>query len=334
MISLIVILLVVLVVIALIASCAKIVPEANVYVVERLGKYNKSLNAGLHFIIPVIDRVARKVSIKEQVADFPPQAVITKDNVTMEIDSVVYFKVFDPRSATYGITDAILGLENLCATTLRNICGDMTLDECLTSREKINAQMVKVVDEATDAWGLRVSRVEVRSLQPQSETIRRAMEKQMTAEREKRQTILEAEGHKQAVITRKEGDKQAVILDAEAKKEAQIAAAEAEARSIELVYEAQARGLQMLLDTVGKDGMMMLKQLESLEKVADGNATKLIVPTELTASASGFVNAATLLKSGFEADAVKPKKATLAKEDPCCDEDQRHEVDDIDTLNA
>lgn len=269
----------------------RIVPESYAYVVERLGRYNKVLNPGLHFIIPFIDNVRRRVLLKEQVADFAPQPVITKDNVTMQIDSVVYFKVSEPRLYTYGVENPIMAMENLTATTLRNIIGDLTLDETLTSRDRINSQMLAIIDEATDAWGVKVNRVELKNIQPPT-AIREAMEKQMKAEREKRAAILTAEGEKQSMILQAEGTKESAVLNAEAKKQATILAAEAEkekeikeaqgkAEAIRQIHEATAAGLKALKEAGADEKVLRLKSLETMEKVADGQATKIIVPSDL-----------------------------------------------------
>lgn len=269
----------------------RIVPESYAYVVERLGRYHTVLHAGLNVIIPFIDNVRRRVLLKEQVADFAPQPVITKDNVTMQIDSVVYFKVSEPRLYTYGVENPIMAMENLTATTLRNIIGDLTLDETLTSRDRINSQMLAIIDEATDAWGVKVNRVELKNIQPPT-AIREAMEKQMKAEREKRAAILTAEGEKQSMILQAEGTKESAVLNAEAKKQATILAAEAEkekeikeaegqAEAIRKIHEARAAGLKALKDAGADESVLRLKSLETMEKVADGQATKIIVPSDL-----------------------------------------------------
>ncbi|MBQ3419105.1 MAG: SPFH/Band 7/PHB domain protein [Erysipelotrichaceae bacterium] len=269
----------------------RIVPESYAFVVERLGKYYTVLNPGLHFIVPILDKVRRRVLLKEQVADFAPQPVITKDNVTMQIDSVVYFKVSEPRLYTYGVENPIMAMENLTATTLRNIIGDLTLDETLTSRDRINSQMLAIIDEATDAWGIRVNRVELKNIQPPT-AIRDAMEKQMKAEREKRAAILTAEGEKQSMILKAEGTKESAVLNAEAKKQATILAAEAEkekevkeaegkAEAIRLVHVAKAEGLKALKEAGANDEVIKLKSLETMEKVADGQSTKIIIPSDL-----------------------------------------------------
>jgi len=294
----------VLILLVLIGLGVRIVPESHAYIIERLGKYSTSLYAGLHVIIPFIDNVRRKVLLKEQVADFAPQPVITKDNVTMQIDSVVYFKVQDPRLYTYGVENPIMAMENLTATTLRNIIGDLTLDETLTSRDRINSQMLAIIDEATDAWGIRVNRVELKNIQPPA-AIREAMEKQMKAEREKRAAILQAEGEKQAVILQAEGNKESAVLNAEAKKQATILAAEAQkekeireaegqAEAIRKIHEATAEGLRALKEAGADETVLRLKSMEAMEEVARGQATKIIIPSDLQ-NVVGLVSA---LKEG------------------------------------
>ncbi len=271
------------VIIAVIAFNIRIVPQQMVYVVERLGKYQASWEAGLHIKVPVIDRVVRKISLKEQVLDFPPQPVITKDNVTMRIDSVVFAKVFDPKLYTYGVEDPIFGLQNLSATTLRNIIGDMELDQTLTSRDSINGKLQSILDEATDPWGLKVTRVELKNITPPKE-IEDVMTTQMRAERERRQTVLEAQAHQESVVSRAEGDKRAKILAAEAERESQIALAEGRAKSIELVYKAEAEGLRMLDEVCPTERVLKLKGLEALKDVANGKATKIYMPTDIAGS--------------------------------------------------
>lgn len=260
----------------------KIVPQTYVYVIERLGKYHKQCGAGINIIIPVIDRVANKVCLKEQVLDFRPQAVITKDNVAVHIDTVVFMKVTDPKAFTYGVVSPIQGIENLSATTLRNIVGSLEFDETLTSRDNINAEMSHNIDAATDPWGIKVIRVEVKNIQPPADILD-IMQKQMTAEREKRQAILEAEGYRQASIAHAEGDKAAKILAAEAERDAQIALAQGQAESIRLVYEAEAEGLKKLNGVNVSDDILKLKSIEAMKDIADGNATKIFFPTDITA---------------------------------------------------
>lgn len=261
----------------------RVVPQTQVYVIERLGKYKCQWQAGLHVKAPFIDRIARKVSLKEQVLDFPPQPVITKDNVTMQIDSIVFMRVQDPKLFTYGVENPIEGVGALTATTLRNLVGNMTLDDTLTSRDDINNQMSSILDEATDPWGIKVTRVELKNIIPPAE-IEEVMTKQMRAEREKRQALLEAEAHQQSVTMRAEGDKRAAILDAEADRESEIARAQGKAESIRLVYEAEAEGIRKLADAGMTREVLALKQLDALKAVADGNATKIFMPTDLADS--------------------------------------------------
>ena len=282
----------------LVFSCANIVPQQHAYVIERLGKYRTTWNAGLHFKIPVIDRIARKALLKEQVADFAPQPVITKDNVTMRIDSVVYFKVMNPHDYAYGVENPIMAMENLTATTLRNIIGDMELDATLTSRENINEKMLQTIDYATDPWGIKVTRVELKNIEPPA-AIREAMEKQMKAERERREMETRAEGEKKANITVAEGKKQSAILEAEAekqsailraeaKKEATIREAEGQAEAIRAVQMANAEGIKYIREAGADEAVITLKSLEAFAKAADGKATKIIIPSEIQ-SIAGLV---------------------------------------------
>lgn len=274
------ILFLVLVIILIIILNVRIVPQANAFVVERLGAYHATWQVGLHIKMPFIDKIARKVSLKERVVDFPPQPVITKDNVTIEIDTVVYFQITDPKLYTYGVERPMSAIENLTATTLRNIIGELELDGTLTSREHINSKIRVVLDEATDAWGIKINRVEVKNITPPQD-IQMAMEKQMRAERERREAILRAEGEKKSAILIAEGNKEAVILEAEATKESQIKKAEGEAEAIKLVQQATAEGIKMIIDAAPNKEVLTLKSLESLEKVANGKSTKIIIPSEL-----------------------------------------------------
>ena len=278
---------VILIVIALIyiLKSIKIVPESRVLIVEKLGKYDRSLSSGLSFLNPFFDRVARSVSLKEQVVDFPPQPVITKDNATMQIDTVVYFQITDPKLYTYGVERPLSAIENLTATTLRNIIGDMTVDQTLTSRDIINTKMRQELDDATDPWGIKVNRVELKSILPPAD-IRVAMEKEMTAEREKRANILEAQAKREAAILVAEGEKQAAILRAEAKKEQQIKEAEGEAEAILSVQRAKAEALRLLNEASPNEKVLSLRGLEAFEKVADGKATKIIIPSNMQNLAS------------------------------------------------
>lgn len=310
-------LIVIVLVIAFIARNIRIVPQAQAYVIESFGKFKTVWDAGLHLKLPFVERVARKVSLKEQVMDFPPQPVITKDNVTMQIDSVVFCKVFDPKLYTYGVENPIAGLQNLAATTLRNIIGEMELDQTLTGRDEINKRMEVVLDKATDPWGLKVTRVEIKNIQP-PESIQVVMETQMRAERERRQTVLEAKAHQEAVVSRAEGDKQAKILAAEAERDAQIALAEGRARSIELVYEAEAEGLKKLNAVGVGDSVLKLKGIEALKDVADGRATKIIMPSDISNVVSSLGVAGEVLGIGDATPINKaPKKTVKLKEDPC-----------------
>jgi len=276
-----IILLILLVIVcALIFSCLCIVPQGSAWVIERLGKYSATWQPGLHLKTPILERVVRKISMKEQVADFEPQSVITKDNVTMNVDSVVYFQVINPEALTYGVERPIAAIENLCATTLRNIIGSMTLDETLTSREKINNETIKVLDEATNKWGIDITRVEVQNITP-PKSIQEAMEKQMKAEREKRAVILTAEGEKQSAITRAEGEKESAILRAEAVREERIRTAEGEAEAIRAVAEAQAKAIEMVNNAQPSKEYLSIRSMEAAEKMANGQSTKIIVPSEL-----------------------------------------------------
>ena len=264
----------------LVVSNIVIVQQSRAYVVERLGAFRTVWNVGLHLKVPFIERVAKKVSLKEQVADFAPQPVITKDNVTMQIDTVIYFQITDPKLYTYGVEHPMNAIENLTATTLRNIIGDMELDQSLTSRDTINSRMRSILDEATDPWGIKVNRVELKNILPPRE-IQNAMEKQMKAERERRESILQAEGEKASKILVAEGEKQSAILKADAAKQARIMAAEAEATSIMKVQQALADAMRMLNENAPNDQVIKLKSLEALQKMADGKATKIIIPSEI-----------------------------------------------------
>lgn len=266
--------------IVLVAMNVRIVPQANSYVIERLGAYSGTWLTGLHVKVPLIDRVANKVSLKERVVDFAPQPVITKDNVTMKIDTVVYYQITDPKLYTYGVARPIVAIENLTATTLRNIIGQLELDETLTSRDIINTQMRAILDEATDPWGIKVNRVEVKNILPPAD-IQNAMEKQMRAERERRESILRAEGEKKSAVLVAEGEKEAAILRAEAKKQAAIREAEGKAEAILKVQSATAEGLKMIKRAGADKSVITLKSFETFERVADGNATKIIIPSEI-----------------------------------------------------
>ena len=263
----------------------KVVPQARSYVIERLGSYLTTWNNGLHFKIPFVDRVSNKVSLKEIVKDFAPQPVITKDNVTMQIDTVVYYQITDPKLYTYGIEDPINAIENLTATTLRNIIGELELDQTLTSRDIINSKMRSILDEATDPWGIKVNRVEVKNILPPRD-IQEAMEKQMRAERERREKILQAEGEKKSSILIAEGEKESAILKAEAHKEAQIKMAEGEAEALLKMKQAEADGIRLLKEAKADSSVLTLKSYEALEKLADGSSTKIIIPSDMSGIAS------------------------------------------------
>ena len=290
------------IVVVVAASCVKIVPQARAYVVEFLGAYKTTWQTGLYFKIPFFERVAKNVTLKEQVIDFPPQPVITKDNVTMQIDTVIFFQVTDPKLFTYGVENPIIAIENLTSTTLRNIIGDMELDETLTSRETINSKMVMTLDEATDPWGIKVNRVELKNIMPPA-AIQESMEKQMKADRERRESILIAEGEKKSTVLVAEGKKESAILEAEAEKQAAILKAEAErekmikeaegeAEAILKVQRANAEGIRMLKEAGADESVLTLKSLEALANMANGNATKIIVPSNI----QGIAGLATSLK--------------------------------------
>lgn len=282
------------------ASGIKIIPQSRAYVVERLGAYHRTMQTGLHYVIPFIERVANNVSLKEIVKDFAPQPVITKDNVTMQIDTVVYFQITDSKLYSYGIENPVNAIENLTATTLRNIIGELELDETLTSRDVINTKMRAILDEATDPWGVKVNRVEVKNILPPKD-IQESMEKQMRAERERREAILKAEGEKKAAILIAEGEKESTILRADAEKEAKIRAAQGEAEAIIKIQEATAQGLKLLKDAKVDEAVLKLKSYEAMVDVANGNATKIIVPSEL----QNLTTMATTLKETFDSKKSK-----------------------------
>ena len=267
-------------VVIFIIPCIKVVPQAKRYVIERLGSYYETWDNGLHFLVPFIDKVREIVTLKEIVKDFPPQPVITKDNVTMQIDTVVYFQITDPKLYTYGIESPISAIENLTATTLRNIIGELELDQTLTSRDIINSKMRSILDEATDPWGIKVNRVEVKNILPPRD-IQEAMEKQMRAERERREKILQAEGEKKSSILIAEGEKESAILKAEAQKEAQIKMAEGEAEALLKIKKAEADGIKLLREAKADTSVLTLKSYEALEKLAEGQSTKIIVPSDM-----------------------------------------------------
>mgnify|MGYP000922539539 CR=1 FL=1 len=291
----------------IISSCVRIVPQANAYILERLGGYQATWEVGLHFKLPLIDKVAKRVLLKEQVADFPPQSVITKDNVTMKIDTVVFFQITDPKLYTYGVEHPIMAIENLTATTLRNIIGDLELDETLTSREHINSRMRIIIDEATDPWGIKITRIELKNIIPPA-AIQDAMEKQMKAERERREAILiaegqkksailVAEGNKESAILNAEGEKESAILRAEAKKEAMIREAEGEAEAIFQIQKARAEGIKFLKESDPTQAVLQLRSMEAFEKAADGKATKIIIPSEIQSIAGLAKSMVEVIKS-------------------------------------
>ena len=290
------IIILVILILAVIVSCIQIVQQSKAYVIERLGAFHSVWGVGMHFKLPFIERVVKKVSLKEQVADFDPQPVITKDNVTMQIDTVIYFQITDPKLYTYGVEYPMSAIENLTATTLRNIIGELELDQSLTSRDTINAKMRSILDEATDPWGIKVNRVELKNILPPRE-IQNAMEKQMKAERERRESILQAEGEKASKVLIAEGEKQSTLLRADAAKQAKIMAAEAEAQSILKVQQAMADSMRMLNENAPNDQVIKLKALEALEKVADGKATKLIIPSEIQGLAGLAASAKMLVEN-------------------------------------
>ncbi|MFG6327613.1 MAG: SPFH/Band 7/PHB domain protein [Lachnospiraceae bacterium] len=304
--GLIAVIIAIVVVLIIIASCIKIVPQAQAFVIERLGGYKETWSVGLHFKMPLIDKVAKRVLLKEQVVDFPPQPVITKDNVTMRIDTVVYFQITDPKLFAYGVENPIMAIENLTATTLRNIIGDLELDETLTSRETINTKMRASLDVATDPWGIKINRVELKNIMPPA-AIQDAMEKQMKAERERREAILIAEGEKKSTILVAEGKKASAILDAEAEKQAQILRAEAkkeatireaegQAQAILAVQQANADGIRFIKEAGADAAVIQLKSLEAFMKAADGKATKIIIPSEIQGLAGAVTAVAELAK--------------------------------------
>lgn len=288
---------IVIVLILLVVTNIKVVPQAHCYVIERLGAYHTTWEVGLHFKLPLLDRVSRRIVLKEQVIDFQPQPVITKDNVTMKIDSVVYFQITDAKLYSYGVVNPMIAIENLTATTLRNIIGDLELDETLTSRDTINSKMRIILDEATDPWGIKVNRVELKNIIPPAE-IQDAMERQMKAERERREAILRAEGEKKSAILVAEGNKEALILNAEARKEAAIREAEGKAEAILKVQEATAAGIKLLNESAPSQKVLGLKGIEALKDLADGKATKIIVPSEI----QGLAGLATSIKAVMEKD--------------------------------
>ena len=305
-------------VLALIFANVRIVPQATEYVIEFLGKYRKTWSAGLHIKIPLLERVAKRITLKEQVIDSPPQPVITKDNVTMQIDTVVFFRIFDAKLFAYGVVNPINALENLTATTLRNIVGELELDSTLTSRDTINGKMTAILDDATDQWGIKVTRVELKNIIPPKE-IQQAMEKQMKAERDRRETLLQAEGHKAAAITRAEGDKQALILAAEGERDARIARAEGEAQAVLLAKQAEADGIRAIIEACPTAAVHELKRYEALVAMANGQAAKIIVPTDVVEATKKDVMFSEATGLGDSTAQGEPPKKPAKKPDVCCD---------------
>ena len=313
-----ILLLVLVVLLIILIPNIKIVPQAHEYVVEFLGKYKATWSAGIHVKIPFIERISKRVTLKEQVLDSPPQPVITKDNVTMQIDTVIYFSIYDAKLYAYGAVNPISALSNLAATTLRNIVGELELDGTLTSRDTINGKMTSILDEATDKWGIKVGRVELKNIIPPTE-IQNAMEKQMKAERDRRETMLQAEGHKAAAITRAEGDKQAMILAAEGERDARIARAEGEARAIYLSKKAEADGLAALKEAGVDAAVLELKKYEALVAMSNGNAAKIIVPTDAVDMTKSNVVFSETTGLGDKTEPQKAEKKPSKKADPCCE---------------
>ena len=299
-------------------SSIRIVPQAHEYVIELLGKYRVTWSAGLHIKIPVLERIAKKITLKEQVLDSPPQPVITKDNVTMQIDTVVYYRIFDAKLYCYGVVNPINALANLTATTLRNLIGELDLDGTLTSRDTINGKMTAILDEATDQWGIKVGRVELKNIIPPRE-IQEAMEKQMKAERDRRETLLQAEGHKAAVITRAEGEKQAAILAAEGQRDAAIARAEGEAKAVILARQAEAEGIRLLREAGADAAVLELKKYDALIQMGNGRASKIIVPTDAVAAVTRDVLFSEASGLGDTTPPDTTPDPTPKKTDPCCD---------------
>ena len=305
------------VVVVILIAALKIVPQGTEYVIEFLGKYRTTWGAGLHFLIPFFERISKRITLKEQVLDSPPQPVITKDNVTMQIDTVVFFRIYDAKLYAYGAVNPISALENLTATTLRNLVGELELDATLTSRDTINGKMTAILDEATDQWGIKVSRVELKNIIPPSE-IQNAMEKQMKAERDRRETLLQAEGHKAAAITRAEGEKQAMILAAEGERDARIARGEGEAKAIFLAKKAEADGLRALREAGADAAVLELKKYEALVQLSNGRASKIIVPTDVVNTAKNNTLFSEITGIGDVTPAITEEAPAPEKPDPCC----------------
>ncbi len=310
----------ILVIAAIVILCnLRVVPQAHEYVTEFLGKYRATWGAGLHLKIPFFERVAKKITLKEQVLDSPPQPVITKDNVTMQIDTVVYYRIFDAKLYTYGVVNPINALANLTATTLRNLVGELELDGTLTSRDTINGKMTAILDEATDQWGIKVGRVELKNIIPPKE-IQMAMEKQMKAERDRRETLLQAEGHKAAAITRAEGEKRAAILAAEGERDACIARAEGEAKAVLLARQAEAEGIRLLREAGADASVLELKKYDALVRMADGRASKIIIPTDTVNAVTRDVMFSEASGLGDTTPPDNSPEPITKKDDPCCDE--------------
>ncbi len=305
-------------IVVVLAACLKVVPQANEFVIEFLGKYRSTWGAGLHFKIPFLERVAKRVTLKEQVLDSPPQPVITRDNVTMRIDSVVFWKIFDSKLFAYGAVNPIAALENLTITTLRNIVGDLDLDTTLTSRDTINSKLTQILDEATDAWGIKVTRVELKNIMPPEE-IRTAMEKQMKAERSKREAMLQAEAHREASVTRARGDKEAMVLAAEGERDARIARAEGEAKALLLQKQAEADGLRAIMEANPTAAVLELKKYEALAKVAEGQATKIVIPSDVADMTSKNVLFSEMTGLGNYTEQGTPASGPAPRPDNCCD---------------
>ena len=308
-------------VVILILSCIRIVPQATEFVVEFLGKYKTTWGAGIHFKIPILERISNRITLKEQVLDSPPQPVITKDNVTMQIDTVVFFRIFDAKMYAYGVVNPVNALSNLTATTLRNIVGELELDGTLTSRDTINGKLTGILDDATDQWGIKITRVELKNIIPPA-AIQAAMEKQMKAERDRRETLLQAEGHKEASITRAEGDKRAMILAAEGERDARIARAEGEARAIYLAKKAEADGLRALMEAGINEVVLELKKYEALTNVANGRAAKLIIPSDVVDTVKKNVIFSETSGLGHQTES-EPAPEAEVKPDACCDENYK-----------
>ena len=306
------------IILVIIIANIKIVPQAHEFVIELLGKYKTTWSAGIHIKIPIIERVSKRVTLKEQVLDSPPQPVITKDNVTMQIDTVIYYAVYDAKLYAYGAVNPISALSNLAATTLRNIVGELELDGTLTSRDTINAKMTEILDEATDKWGIKVNRVELKNIIPPAE-IQNAMEKQMKAERDRRETLLQAEGHKAAAITRAEGDKQAMILAAEGERDARIARAEGEAKAIFLSKKAEADGLRELKNAQVDSAVLEMKKYEALVAMSNGKASKIIIPSDAVDMTKANVLFSETSGLGDTTKPAPDAPKTAQKPDPCCD---------------